>query len=497
MTPGVHDVDGAVADQLPELLATAMALTGAVGAAADVVGEVMVLARRPRSGVDLIDPGPGLRNLLVNRYGAQRRVGAAGPRRLEDPAEPQPEQPEQPEQPGEPDEIEEIIAGLDRLTRPQRAALLLSFRDRLTYAEIAGILDRPVGKVAHSVADAQTQLDATPYAITAAFERLGRRAPDPAQARAAKVRFGQRLGRRRRRVSVLVAAAVVLVALAVAVPTVILPWLHPIPVRAAGDWAYGYRVEAPAGFQVSQRFLERDKDSTYLVEGPNEAAGCTIEAYVDRPTAPASSGGTSVKVNGRPGRIYQSEEMDGKALTWLYAPGAEATVSCGERTDPEQLLQQIAANITFTTVPLILPFRLAAPPEGYEVTAVGALAELSTGEPGPGSALLLSPIGAGVESEDSIFVMMPADRPEGDQVETVSVNGTKAFLETQDDVVSLCLPEQQLIACLTASSTTAVSGTSAPDLDVRRLVDLATALSFASDLTDRATWFDAREALPH
>ena len=65
------EVEAAIADQLPDLLATAMALTGDAVSAAELVGEVMVVAGRRRGAVDLADPGPGLRDQLVARWVGQ------------------------------------------------------------------------------------------------------------------------------------------------------------------------------------------------------------------------------------------------------------------------------------------------------------------------------------------------------------------------------------------------------------------------------------------
>lgn len=483
--------DGAIAEQLPKLLATATALTGAPETAADLAGEVLVLARRPRSGVDLVDPEPGLRNLLVIRYAARRPVQPAGPGPVGPPGSDGSSQPE------ESDEVAGIIAGLDRLTRPQRAALLLSFRDRLTYAEIAGILDRPVGKVAQSVADAQTQLNATPYAIAAAFERLGRFAPEPAEARAAGLRFSRRRKQRRRRVSALVTAAIMVIALAVALPTVILPRLFPPPVRASAEWAFGYRVVPPEGFHVGERFLQRDLDQTYLTDESNSEGGCSIEASAASPVPVAPPGSTSVTVNGRPGWIATPEETGTKELTWLYAPGAVAKTSCDERVDPEGLLLEIARGVTFTQVPLPLPFRLATLPEGYQVSAVGTSLEVSPGEPAPVSALLLMPMGSVPDEDDGgIYLLMPGDGPEGEGAQKVQVNGKEVFVTTQAGIISVCRPEQNTTACLSASFDTDSATAEASAADVRRLVDLAGELSFATNVSDQSTWIDARESLP-
>lgn len=464
-----------------------MALTGEAASAAELVGEVMVVAGRRRGAVDLADPGPGLRDQLVARWVVSR------PRRAVDPAPTG----EPGEVTGERDEIEAVVAGLDRLTRPQRAALLLSFRDRLTYAEIASILDRPVAAVGPAVAKAQTQLDASPYAIAAAFDQLSRAAPDPAEARAAAVRFARRLGIRRRRVSVLGGTAVVALTLAVALPTVVWPRLFPVPVRATGEWAYGYQVAAPAGFHISERFVERTRDSAYLVDDANPEQGCTIEAAVARPTPSVTPGGSAVKVNGRPGWITESDQTQDKTLSWSYAPQAVATVSCEDRTNPEPLLQQLAAGLTFAPVELSLPFRLSGLPEGYEVSAVGTSEQLSVGDPQPATGLLLAPIGAAENEEGGIFLLLPSDRPEdGGEDQEVLVNGTKAALRAGDGAITLCLPVQNVVACLSTSTSAARSEAKPPEPDVRRLIAVAESVSFAANLNDRTTWFDARDALP-
>ena len=108
-------------------------------------------------------------------------------------------------------------------------------------------------------------------------------------------------------------------------------------------------------------------------------------------------------------------------------------MSCEDRDDPEPLLQQIAAGLTFAPVPLSVPFRLSALPEGYEVSAVGTSEELSVGDPQPATGLLLAPIGAGENEEGGIFLLLPSDRPEdGGEDQEVLVNGTKAALRAGD-----------------------------------------------------------------
>lgn len=501
------EVEAAVRDQLSDLLGTAMALTGTAPAATALVGEVSVRARRRRSRIDPGDPAPGLRLLLMQTYLAARPAKSVA-----DPA-PEAEAIEtvvagaagssECGARGGRDDIDRLASRLDRLTRTQRAAVLLSFRDRLTYAEIAAILDRGVAKVARSVVDAQTGLDAEPYEIVAALDRLSAAASEPAKTQAAAVRFERRQAVRRRRAGLAMGVVAVVLALAVAIPTVIIPRLFPVHVRAAGEWAYGYESTPPAGLRITERFLLRNSETSYLSEGLGDDKGCTVEVSVPGTVpsdAPSASPGTgksdrAVTVNGRRGWFADPDHTGTTALWWEYAPSASAVVSC-DRDDAEPLMLSLATAVRFTEVPLVLPFRVGALPSGYEVTAVGTSSQ-ALGHGKLVSALVVAPVGEGEDSDNSIFVYIPGERLHSGHPRTVKVNGVDAVLAIEDGNLSLCLPVQTSSICLASSSVAGEGATKADDPEVRRLVDLAAQLTFPADVSNRSTWFDARDALPH
>ncbi len=114
-------------DELAELLALAMALTGRPGAAAELVGGALASAAGRST-----DPEAqtALRNRMVRDYVETR--GDSNPTDTGTNADPD-----------LPDELAQVVARLYQLPRRQRACAVLTLRERLTHREIAGLLDRP------------------------------------------------------------------------------------------------------------------------------------------------------------------------------------------------------------------------------------------------------------------------------------------------------------------------------------------------------------------
>ncbi len=176
-------VDAVAWDSAPELLALAMALTGRAGASTELVG--LVLAEGDRSSAD---PDPTtVRNLLVQRFVGRR-----------------PDSPVREAGPELPVELDRVAQSLDRLSPLQRAVLVLGYRERVTNAEIAGILDRPSATVERSLADAVATLDVAPTEIAATLDALAWQAPEPETVRPAGHRAQRNRRTRRRRLATLV-----------------------------------------------------------------------------------------------------------------------------------------------------------------------------------------------------------------------------------------------------------------------------------------------------
>ena len=301
--------------------------------------------------------------------------------------------------------------------------------------------------------------------------------------------------RRRRRVRlVLVAATVGLFAVG-AVPAT--QALRPLHVRPAGEWTYGLQISPPPGWQINSHVVGVDQEYLQLTTQPETETSCQIRATL--PATPrrlrpeALSAPENVWINGRRA-IYSDNGQVGPEVRWTYSPGAEVAVSCGRRDGARELTLQMARLVRFGETPILLPFALPPLPAGVRPVFVGSyegqtLAVLGRGDGQP-------------RNNGDLFLQLefPGSRPPP-PVEPVTINGVQATVAVDNAAVTLCLPTQDQYLCLTAESDDdQVSDTPERRAAVRAsrntLVKMARGLRIASPVTDRATWFDARESFP-
>lgn len=466
-------LDPATAEHLPGALALAMTLTGRSTTAAELVGSAAA-RRSARTGSG--DPAISLRNAVVHRFVGSRR------------ASPDPTPTDPAPTVDLPAELVALAGRLDQLTPLQRAAVVLSRREQITQAEIAGLLDRPTTAVARALAEADITLDAPAGDLAALLDRLAWAAPEPDQARAAAVRAGRQLDRRRRRVALTVSGLVGAVVLAVVASTVVVPRLFPVHVRQSREWASGFALPPPTGWAVSFHYLQPDRE-TYAFNSADDVSSCSVTAEPGRTVIALPE---TVRVNGKYGWYGPSSEDGSRALSWLYAPGALASLACSPNQSDQWLLD-LARSATFAPTAFPVPYRLRNLPPGLTLSGI-ATYPLEEPADGTASALAIAPAGAGEESPETIYLSLPSDRPETRNPHTVRVRGARAVLVTENDLLSLCVPVQRQNACLRASAS--ADGADSDDQQVRRLIAIAGQVEFAGDINDPATWFDAREALP-
>ncbi|HEY5821755.1 MAG TPA: hypothetical protein VIT20_07255 [Propionibacteriaceae bacterium] len=467
------DVDGAVRDQLESLLATAMALTGSAAAASALVGEVVVRARDRRVSVDLDDPGPGLRNLLVQRFVATRDPKMAAADDIDDAGG--------------------LSDRLVRLSRVQRAIAVLAWRDRLTHAEIAGILDRPVATVSRQLDEAHTGLGAEPYEVAAVLDQLAWSAPEPTTVRAEATAYGRRRRAGRRRVAGLTTVLVAVVALGLTVPTLIVPRLFPTYARTAGDWVYSFDLVLPPGYRIAYRYLTSDTDAAFVVRDGDREGGCSVAVGVAGDVVVPTE--RRVDVNGRRG--YWGTSEDGEVqLRWARGK-ATAAVTCDNGLPSEAQMLELARLVRFRESALLLPFRLDSLPVGLQVSAVGTSRLGGPAEDDATTGLALGPAdqdagSADGDGDDQVYFEVPHARPEGDDVRSVRVGAVEALLTSEGDQYTLCLPSGEAYGCFFTWN-----GDGSGRGQVRRLMDLASRTTLTADLDDRSTWWNARDAMPH
>jgi hypothetical protein len=214
----------------------------------------------------------------------------------------------------------------------------------------------------------------------------------------------------------------------------------------------------------------------------------------DAPTA-AAGNGDSVRVHWRPG-FYRSEVgLFSESLTWEYARGALASVSCENLTD-RKLLYEIASSWVRIeqSGPQPVPLSFGPMPRGYQVDTLFLAQNAPTSFEMPKPAF-----GVGSNSADawSMTVSVEAQLPQtasGSLVKSSSpIAGRAVYVNAQDGSVA-CLDAEQYV-CVSAwwaGQSDWPSGAQGPSGVVR---DTLAAISVASRLTDRSSWFEADQAL--
>ena len=170
------------------------------------------------------------------------------------------------------------------------------------------------------------------------------------------------------------AAVVILVTVVLLLPT-IMARLHPPDVREPGEWRFTHRVEPVAGTAVGQRILTADEELTIL-QAEDEVAQCTVDAEpgrrrrrVPRRGARDRSPSARSAIHGRIGSYVDDRPQD-PYLTWAYAPGARATVTCTRGAISPATLRDVADGRALRRHPGPAPVHLRALPEGYRIYSI-------------------------------------------------------------------------------------------------------------------------------
>jgi hypothetical protein len=168
-------------------------------------------------------------------------------------------------------------------------------------------------------------------------------------------------------------------------------------------------------------------------------------------------------VRGRPVQYF-----DG-GVRWAYGDGGDVTLTCTEQ-DRAGLLD-MAERIRFTPGrPFTLPFTLSRLPAGMRLVGAGYQDQL--------------PVIALSRQRLDTFVLITATEAEPTG-RPVTLDGVSYRVHTDVFSRRLCRPVQSMAVCVEAR-----------DNEVTVPREVIRSLRLASDLHDRSTWFDAREALP-
>jgi Sigma-70, region 4 len=430
-------------DDLDELTALAAALAGERSGAARLVGETLAAADRLRRVPD----SSGRRGLLGDRYLRQRAPF--------------------PVPPGDdlPGELGEVAARLTSLSPFDRAALVLSSRQGLPLTEVAGLLDTSSATVRRRLAEVESRLAADPLTVRATLETLSWRTPDPADVATARIRAKRTARRRRGRLGALALALGIALLATLVVPLVRMQ--QPLPVRAAGDWALGLELDPPPGWRVGLHAVTADQEFLQLT---GESGNCRIVASLSPTRSEAlsasASEGERAWVQGRP--VRYNDSYGGGGVRWPYGKHGDVTLLCTDQ-DRKAVLT-IAQRVRFSAGRrLDLPFALNRLPTGFRVAGAGYQGG--------------TPIIALTRQRSDAFVLVTIAGPDPDG-RPVTFDGVDYRLAVEQSSLRLCRPVQTVSVCVEGRNNVAV-----PKEIVRYL-------RLAPDLTDRSTWFDARDALP-
>jgi hypothetical protein len=267
------------------------------------------------------------------------------------------------------------------------------------------------------------------------------------------------------------AAAALLVGVVILLPTVLVR-LDPPEVREPGEWRFTHRVTPVAGMTVTQRILTADHEFT-IVRSDDDVAQCTVDlslgTVAPNPSPvdlnrPATE--RAVRIHGWTGR-YVDDPTSDPYVTFPYAAGADATITCTRLAIPPATLLAVARAVRFEDARIRLPFTIRTLPAGYRIYSV----EEDTGSGAEVLSLSLQPVDRA--SIPSVVVRSggdgPADRCLGEPTPGRSRSGR------------LCL----------STRWSAEDAPGAQAVAQQALDRVAERIEPAADPTDPATWFDA------
>ena len=454
------------ADELADLLRWCAALSTN---SADLAGAV-VLASGPRWS-QLVDSPADLRELTVHTF-----------LRTSEPAEPAQRQGIQ----RIPDELRIVVAAYDKLPKLQRAVVMLSCLEGVTYAEIAGIIDRPAARVGIEIDRALVAINADPYSVRAALDMTTWHLPDPVEVSRSLRRQTRKRAGRRRRIGLAGVAAVTLLAVLVTFSAVHRPYVEP---RHSGAWAFTHTVRALPGWSIRSRTVERDWETTILrADSPSEGR-CSVAVGASHATwvRPLPRNPAKVRVGAQPAFFVEGvwPNGGGAMLWWEYADAALVIIECGDVTMPRKALPKLASHVVLVADPVLLPYRVRSLPRQYHVASVTK----------------------GLVSNSTVAFLTRNDYPEGMvQISIRYPAGLPMYGVSNSALLAryasgrygaVCRPFGDSHICVRGE----ISSPGPIDIATQRgalsVIDkIAAHLELASNPTDLTSWFDARDALP-
>lgn len=451
----------------------ARVLAGHEHRAAELLGEVAVLARRSARPQD-----EGLedrRALLVQRVLRQHDLGQHSPRRRGDVAagaQPEPD----------PDLQPDVTARLARLDPLSRTLLVLRHAEHVTLAELAQLTDRSPAATTRALEQAEATAGTAPYEIEQALWQAT--APHPGAVRAAMRRFTARRRRTRSRIALAALAAAALVAAGTVLPGLLReqPYARPY-----GEWTSTAQLapQGPYTFQGLQ--LSAGEELLAVTEAAKPESTCSVTVTTASKRIPVPSG-RKATVGDRPARFLVATLDADAGLWWSVGPRTSALAQCDDKP-ADQTLLDLAGQVRFARTPIRVPFDLTGLPEQDQVQSYldysGAIG------------VLVTPRGATEESPDAVFVGLVATTDAGAvSGRRVDINGSAGRMTDDEDETAVCWPAGSRTVCAGFNSTETSLGRTDKARRTARVLRTARAVHLAPDLDQPSTWFDAQAVLP-
>jgi hypothetical protein len=384
-----------------------------------------------------------------------------------------------------PEELRAVVTAYDQLPRLQRALLMLSYLEGITYAEIAGIVDRSAARVRTELDRGLAATGGDPYAVRAALDIASWHQPDPAEVSRAFERQSRSRASRRRRIGLVGVAVGTLAAVLVTVSAVHRPYIEP---RPAGVWTFSHTVRPLPGWSLRSRTVEPEWETTILrAERPGNgrcsvAVGAPGATWVRQlPPHP-----TKVRVGTRSASYAERvwPNGGGAMLWWEYSDAALVIIECGDLARPSEVMPKIGNRVALTAEPILLPYRIRSMPRHYGVSSVVQ----------------------GLVSNSTVVYLARNDYPEG--ILHISIRypaglpmsgNSSSFVPryTNGRHAAVCRPFGDSHVCVRGELATPGRIDIGAQRGALAVIDrIASNLEFAPNATDTATWYDARQALP-
>jgi hypothetical protein len=385
-----------------------------------------------------------------------------------------------------PDELCVVVAAYDKLPKLQRAIVMLSCLEGITYAEIAGIIDRSAARIGIEMDRALAIINADPYAVRAALDMATWHHPDSVEVSRALRRHARMRSRRRRRFGLAGAAAITVLAVLLTFSAVHRPYVEP---RQSGAWTFSHTVRAMPEWSIRSRTVDRDWETTILRAEPPSGGRCSVAVGGRQATWIRQLPSNPVKVRVGARSAFFAEGIwpngGGALLWWEYADGALVIIECGGVSTPRKTLPKIANHVVLIADPVVLPYRIRSLPRHYHIASVSK----------------------GLLSNSTVAYLTRNDYPEDMlQISIRYPAGLPMYGVSNSELLAryangrygaVCRPFGDSHICVRGEISTPGRINIADQRGALAVIDqIAAGLELASNPTDPTSWFDAREALP-